>query len=128
MTGPSYTSRSRRDLEAGLLRVLHARSFEDDPTRALRAARYAARFGFELEPETAELLGQTDLSTVSGDVELDVRRGVEVVGFETGPHPTPVVAVILSDRETGLPLRNSATLPEATMLPPRTMPTRSCAP
>jgi tRNA nucleotidyltransferase (CCA-adding enzyme) len=57
--------RGREDLEAGLLRVLHARSFEDDPTRALRAARYAARFGFELEPDTAELLGQTDMSTVS---------------------------------------------------------------
>jgi tRNA nucleotidyltransferase (CCA-adding enzyme) len=57
--------RGREDLDAGLLRVLHARSFEDDPTRALRAARYAARFGFELEPDTAELLGQTDLSTVS---------------------------------------------------------------
>ena len=28
----------------------------DDPTRAMRAARYAARFGFELEPETAALL------------------------------------------------------------------------
>src|SRR4051794_7438973 len=28
------------DLEAGLLRVLHERSFADDPTRALRAARY----------------------------------------------------------------------------------------
>jgi tRNA nucleotidyltransferase (CCA-adding enzyme) len=57
--------RGREDLEAGLLRVLHERSFEDDPTRALRAGRYAARFGFELEPDTAGLLGQTDLSTVS---------------------------------------------------------------
>lgn len=57
----------RADLEAGLLRVLHPRSFADDPTRALRAARYAARFGFEPEPETAALLGQTDLSTVSAD-------------------------------------------------------------
>ena len=46
----------RRDLESGLLRVLHERSFEDDPTRAIRAARYAARFGFELEPETERLL------------------------------------------------------------------------
>jgi tRNA nucleotidyltransferase (CCA-adding enzyme) len=59
--------RGREDLEAGLLRVLHARSFEDDPTRALRAARYAARFGFELEPDTAELLVKADLSTVSTD-------------------------------------------------------------
>jgi tRNA nucleotidyltransferase (CCA-adding enzyme) len=59
--------RGRDDLEAGLLRILHGRSFEDDPTRALRAARYAARFGFELEPETATLLGKADLDTVSAD-------------------------------------------------------------
>ena len=51
------------DLEAGLLRVLHAGSFVDDPTRAIRAARYAARLGFELEPETAELLRATDLGS-----------------------------------------------------------------
>src|SRR5215204_7789935 len=55
------------DLRGGLLRVLHARSFADDPTRALRAARYAARFGFELEPDTAGLLRDADLSTVSDD-------------------------------------------------------------
>jgi tRNA nucleotidyltransferase (CCA-adding enzyme) len=55
------------DLEAGLLRVLHADSFVDDPTRAIRAARYAARFGFELERRTGELLRATDLEIVSGD-------------------------------------------------------------
>jgi tRNA nucleotidyltransferase (CCA-adding enzyme) len=57
----------RADLEAGLLRVLHEDSFADDPTRALRAARYAARFGFELEPETERLLRAADLETVSED-------------------------------------------------------------
>jgi tRNA nucleotidyltransferase (CCA-adding enzyme) len=66
--------RGREDLEAGLLRVLHAHSFDDDPTRALRAARYAARFGLELEPETAELLRQADLDTVSAD-----RRDAELL-------------------------------------------------
>lgn len=55
------------DLATKQLRVLHSRSFEDDPTRAIRAARYAARFGFALEPQTEELLRKTDLSTVSGD-------------------------------------------------------------
>ncbi len=55
------------DLERGLLRVLHPGSFRDDPTRALRAARYAARFGFELEAGTAERLAETDLGTVSGE-------------------------------------------------------------
>ncbi|HEY7121018.1 MAG TPA: hypothetical protein VH329_00535 [Solirubrobacterales bacterium] len=63
------------DLRAGLLRVLHERSFTDDPTRALRAARYAARFGFQLEPETARQLGEIDLSTVSEDrVDGELRR------------------------------------------------------
>jgi tRNA nucleotidyltransferase (CCA-adding enzyme) len=35
-------------LAAGELHVFHVASFRDDPTRALRAARFAARFGFRL--------------------------------------------------------------------------------
>jgi tRNA nucleotidyltransferase (CCA-adding enzyme) len=63
------------DLRAGLLRVLHQRSFVDDPTRALRAARYASRLGLEVEPRTLELLREADLNTVSADrVEADLRR------------------------------------------------------
>lgn len=63
------------DLGAGRLRVLHRSSFTDDPTRALRAARYAARFGFELEPETERLLREADLSTVSENrIENELRR------------------------------------------------------
>ena len=60
----------RADLAAGLLRVLHPRSFVDDPTRALRGARYAARLGFDLAPESRELLGAVDLGTVSEDRRL----------------------------------------------------------
>ncbi len=55
----------RADLEAGLLRALHERSFVDDPTRAVRAARYASRFGFGLEPETASLIRSADLDGVT---------------------------------------------------------------
>jgi tRNA nucleotidyltransferase (CCA-adding enzyme) len=57
----------RGDLAEGILRVLHPLSFVDDPTRAIRAARYGSRFGFGLEAETYELLRRTDLSTVSAD-------------------------------------------------------------
>jgi tRNA nucleotidyltransferase (CCA-adding enzyme) len=46
------------DLDAGRLRVLHERSFIDDPTRLLRLARYRARLGFELEPNTAALAAE----------------------------------------------------------------------
>ena len=73
----------RADLEAGLLRVLHPQSFLDDPTRAIRAARYAARLGFELEPETARLLPATDLGAVSAE-----RRRAELLrlaGEDSGP-------------------------------------------
>jgi tRNA nucleotidyltransferase (CCA-adding enzyme) len=55
------------DLEAGVLRVLHAGSFRDDPTRALRAARYAGRLGLDLDPDTEARLREADLSTVSDD-------------------------------------------------------------
>ncbi len=78
------------DLEAATLRVLHDGSFVDDPTRALRAARYAARYGFALEPDTERLLRAADLGTVSRDrVEADLRklareprarRGFELLG------------------------------------------------
>ena len=34
------------DLEAGIVRVLHKRSFIDDPTRIFRAARYAGTLRF----------------------------------------------------------------------------------
>lgn len=68
------------DLEAGLLRILHSGSFEDDPTRALRAARYAARFGFSLEPETEALLRKADLGTVSAD-----RRDAELLRLAAEP-------------------------------------------
>jgi tRNA nucleotidyltransferase (CCA-adding enzyme) len=42
----------RSDLERGLVRVLHDRSFVDDPTRIFRAIRYETRYGFKIESET----------------------------------------------------------------------------
>jgi tRNA nucleotidyltransferase (CCA-adding enzyme) len=40
------------DLERKLIRALHPQSFEDDPTRIYRAARFAGRFGFSVETQT----------------------------------------------------------------------------
>ncbi len=59
------------DLEARILRVIHDRSFRDDPTRLLRMARYAARLGFGVEPRTRALAGEAiaagALDQVSGN-------------------------------------------------------------
>jgi len=44
------------DLKNGLIRVFHKRSFHDDPTRILRAVRFAARFNFKIEPITEKYL------------------------------------------------------------------------
>jgi tRNA nucleotidyltransferase (CCA-adding enzyme) len=82
--------RGLEDLQRGELRVLHPRSFEDDPTRAMRAARYAARYGFTLERTTAELIERADLSTVTHDrreaelrklaAEPQARRALQLLG------------------------------------------------
>jgi tRNA nucleotidyltransferase (CCA-adding enzyme) len=63
------------DLREGLLRILHSGSFTDDPTRALRAARYSARLGLRLEPGTERAMAGADLGTVSEDrVMAELRR------------------------------------------------------
>lgn len=44
------------DLETGIVRVLHPRSFIDDPTRMYRAVRYEQRYGFRIADETLALI------------------------------------------------------------------------
>jgi tRNA nucleotidyltransferase (CCA-adding enzyme) len=46
----------QRDLERRQIRVLHSLSFLDDPTRAIRAVRFATRLGFEIAAETRQLV------------------------------------------------------------------------
>ena len=45
-----------KDVRARRLRVLHPRSFLDDPSRILRGIRFAARFGCAFEPSTRRWL------------------------------------------------------------------------
>lgn len=46
----------KRDLERGLIRVLHNLSFVEDPTRILRAVRLEQRLSFSIEPRTLQLV------------------------------------------------------------------------
>jgi tRNA nucleotidyltransferase (CCA-adding enzyme) len=79
---------ARADLDAGVLSVLHDRSFIDDPTRMLRLVRYAARLGFAPDAHTEELIDPRLLDTVSGDragnelrllINNEPRRGLELL-------------------------------------------------
>lgn len=58
----------RQDLQERTLRVLHDKSFIDDPTRILRGARYTHRLGLLATPQTSALLqaGLPFLQYVSG--------------------------------------------------------------
>lgn len=49
----------QEDLASGQLRFLHVGSVQDDPTRVIRAARYAARLGFQLAEESSKQIRST---------------------------------------------------------------------
>jgi tRNA nucleotidyltransferase (CCA-adding enzyme) len=65
------------DLGARRLRVLHDRSFLDDPTRLWRLARYATRLGFEVEEHTRELAREAAAAAAAATVS-GVRMGNEL--------------------------------------------------
>ena len=60
-----------KDIEAGIVRLLHSKSFIDDPTRIARCARFSGRLSFDVETETAALaadaLASGAMDTVSGE-------------------------------------------------------------
>lgn len=73
------------DLVHRQIRVLHNRSFVDDPTRMLRAVRYAERYGFKIEPETLGLINEEPrevLSRLSGE---RLRHEFDLMLEETNP-------------------------------------------
>jgi tRNA nucleotidyltransferase (CCA-adding enzyme) len=54
--------RGRQDIHDETLRMVSTATFAEDSLRVLRATQFAARFGFEVESETAELCKTTDVS------------------------------------------------------------------
>jgi tRNA nucleotidyltransferase (CCA-adding enzyme) len=112
------------DLAARVVRVLHDRSFLDDPTRLLRAVRYEVRLDFTIDDPTEQLAREAArrnaLSTVSGarirDELLDLLaengapRGIErlaelglldTLGAELNGDPELVASAKLGAGETG---------------------------
>jgi len=52
------------DLQEGLIRVLHPRSFIDDPTRIFRAIRYEARYSFILHHSSFNLINPEAMDVI----------------------------------------------------------------
>ena len=107
------------DLEARRLRVLHPRSFHDDPTRALRAARLGPRLGFSLAPRTRSALRAALRDGCFGPVSGDrLRREFERVFDDGSRGLDPAQALraldewhVLAALEPGLTLPSEALLP-----------------
>lgn len=57
----------RDDLQSGILRAVSPNTFSEDSLRVLRAAQFAARFEFRVEPETALLCRAIDLSDLPSE-------------------------------------------------------------
>ena len=86
------------DLKKGLIRILHAESFTDDPTRIFRTVRYASRYNFQIENQTVALLRSTldQIKSVSGSrlqnefnhifeesMAVQIIQRLSALGFET---------------------------------------------
>lgn len=57
----------RADLERKLLRAVSPETFVEDSLRVLRAAQFAARFEFDIEPETVRLCRSIDLTDLPAE-------------------------------------------------------------
>jgi tRNA nucleotidyltransferase (CCA-adding enzyme) len=63
-----------RDLQAQQIRVLHANSFIEDPTRIYRAVRFAVRLGFQIEPQTEGYIRYAIASGIYDRVQLELAK------------------------------------------------------
>jgi tRNA nucleotidyltransferase (CCA-adding enzyme) len=82
------------DITERAIRVIHEKSFLDDPTRMLRGARFAARFGFSLEPRTASLAREALAGGALGRLSPDRLRNELFLAFS---EPDPGEAVSAMD-------------------------------
>ncbi len=82
----------RQDLEAGVLRHV-SEAFAEDPVRILRVARFAARFGFAVAPETLHLM-QRMVESGEADFLVPERVWQEFSRGLGEPHPELMFEVL----------------------------------
>jgi len=73
----------RYDLKHKNIRVLHALSFIDDPTRIFRAVRFEQRLGFKIEPATLEFLKYAiDIGMIGRLTDYRLKNELELIKAE----------------------------------------------
>lgn len=95
----------QRDLRTKTIRVLHGRSFLDDPTRIFRAIRFTQRFGFSLEPSTRRLLEEA--------------AATNLIRQLSGPRLCNEILLLLGERDPGKPIKSLVLLRLLRFLHPR---------
>jgi tRNA nucleotidyltransferase (CCA-adding enzyme) len=100
---------ARADVDARVLRALHDRSFQDDPTRLLRLVRYATRLGFAIDPGTDALAAAAVATGATGTVSGG-RLGSELRLLLGEPLPAALLA--LSRHGLGAALLGPAFAPD----------------
>jgi tRNA nucleotidyltransferase (CCA-adding enzyme) len=95
----------QRDLRAKTIRVLHERSFVDDPTRIFRAIRFTRRFGFSLESSTRDLLEEA--------------AATKLIQQLSGPRLCNEILLLLGERDPGKPIKSLVLLRLLRFLHPR---------
>ena len=98
------------DLKRKLIRVLHPRSFMDDPTRIFRAVRFEQRLAFNLESSTFNLINSESLAVLEKLSGERIRHEFDLIFGEENPvqmlarlHEVGVFNVF----EPGLPIFNN---------------------
>jgi tRNA nucleotidyltransferase (CCA-adding enzyme) len=91
----------RADLDAGRIRILHDRSFIDDPTRILRAIRYEDRYGFRMDDDTVRLARECIATGHVGDLSgARLRDELEALLSEGDvSHAIPRLSELGAERE-----------------------------
>ncbi len=75
-----------KDLKKGLVRVMHSKSFIDDPTRIFRAVRFSVRFAFKIESNTKKLMKEAVLGGFLGKVNRGrIKKEIELFLKEKKP-------------------------------------------
>lgn len=81
-----------KDIETGLLRHVSP-AFVEDPLRVLRVARFAARFGFKVAPETMQLMKEISLSGELKELVAE-RVWIETEKALFGKYPARFILVL----------------------------------